>query len=198
MAGGIIKDGTGSGSTAEVDSTNRLRTRAVSDTSTIEALQDGRSFFLGTGIVALTTDCASQLLHLQNCDCRDILLTQVIITFGESKNCACVILTGDYKSTLHVNATAGTLICCGACGFVINNNVGSGLTACVIAKVGSEGSTIVGIAATDLHPEAKRIILTNLAIIPKGGSVSFGVIPPTGNASMDAQLGIAFHFIEVT
>ena len=193
----IIKDGSGRGNEVKVDTTNRLRTRSVSDTSALEALQYGRSFFVSTGIVTLTSDCASQLLHFGNCDCRDIFISQLVQVFGEAK-AGCTILTGDYQANLYVNATTGTLICCGACGIVINGNTGSGLTACVTVKVGAEGSTVCGFAATDLHPESKRVEINDLAIIPKGGSVSFGIIPPTGNTSMKTQIGLTFYFIEAT
>lgn len=193
MAGGIIKDGTGSGDTAEVDSTNRLRTRTVNSTSSIEAIEDGRQFFFSTGIINLTTDTASQLIYLKNCDCRSMFIEQIVQVFGAS-TCG----TGDYKANLFVNSTSGTLICCGAPGFVINSNVGSGLTACVTTAIGAEGSTVVGFPATDLHPNSGRVEIFNLAIIPKGGSLAFGVIPPTGNMSMDTQISLTFYFIEDT
>ena len=189
----IIKDGSGAGSEAKVDTTNRLRTRTVSDTSAVEAIQDGRSFFVSTGVVTLTTDSASQLLYVKNCDTRDLFISQLVQVFG-----AATCGAGDYQANLYVNSTSGTLICCGACGVVINSNTGSGLTACVIVKVGSEGSTVVGFAATDLHPESKRVEINDLAIIPKGGSVAFGIIPPTGNMSMRTQIGLTFYFIEET
>jgi hypothetical protein len=189
----LLKDATGTGNGTKVDSTNRLRTRTVSDTSAVEAIQAGRSFFVSTGIVTLCSTCASQLLYLKNCDDRDIFITQLVQVFGAS-TCG----TGDYQANLYVNATTGTLICCGACGIVINSNTGSGLTADVTVKVGAEGSTVVGFAATDLHPESTRVEINDLAIIPKGGSVAFGIIPPTGNMSMRTQIGLTFYFIEET
>ena len=96
----IIKDGTGKGNAAKVDTTKRLNTRAVNNTTAVEALEDGRSFFVSTGIVTLTSDCASQLLYIKNCDARDMFILNLIQVFGASTGG-----TGDYKSQLFIGSS---------------------------------------------------------------------------------------------
>ena len=190
----IIKDGAGSGDVVEVDSTNRLRTRSVSDTGDVEALKDGRAFITATGVVNLTTDCVSFLIHLKNCDDRDIFVYEILSSTGTS-TCG----AGDRIHRFAFCPTGGTLICCGASSVISNLNLGSGLNAsCVTATVGAEGSTIVGFSTTSLFPEAARQTLTDVAVVPKGASFAIGVTPPTGNTSMNAYFAIKFYFIEDT
>jgi hypothetical protein len=47
-----IKDGTGSGSLAKVDSENKLETRAVSSTETQNAVGDDRAWNINTGWIS--------------------------------------------------------------------------------------------------------------------------------------------------
>ena len=72
MAGGIIKDGTGSGNTAQVDISNKLNTRAIISPSIHEAAEVGEAVFVSSGFVTLTTTCQSAILWYQNDEDRDL------------------------------------------------------------------------------------------------------------------------------
>ena len=188
----IIKDGTGTRNTAKVDNTNKLHTRAVSDNGAVESLKEGKAFILSTGVVNLTSDCLSFLIYLKNCDTRPIFVYEILSSTGAS-TCG----NGDRIHRFAFCPTGGTLITCGACIAVSNLNLGSAICArCVTAHKGEEGSTIAGFATTSLFPEAARQTLTDVAVVPKGGSFAIGVTPPAGNLSMNAYFAIKFYFIE--
>ena len=149
---------------------------------------------MATGVVNLTSDCVSFLIYLKNCDDRDIFVYEILSSTGAS---TCGV--GDRIHRFAFCPTGGTLVNCGTCVTISNLNLGSALSAsCVTARKGAEGSTIVGFSTTSLFPESARQTLTDVAVIPKGGSFAIGVTPPAGNISMNAYFAIKFYFIEET
>ena len=190
MAGGIIKDGTGSGCTAKVDTTNRLRTRAVVSCTIHEAAEAGCAQFISSGAVTLTTSCQSAILWYQNDECRDLLITEVFFSVGSSTGG-----TGSVLFAFRKNAT-GLSSCVGDALFT-NPNFGSSAVFCSISEQGEEGATVTGGCAT----AAFFIALdgtTELAatlVIPKGKSISVQVTPPVGNTSVVVAVALRSHFI---
>ena len=193
----IIKDGAGSGDVAEVDSTNRLRTRNVSDSSVEEAFKDGRAFIFSSLPVTLTSDCISYIMFLQNDCTRDMFAFLQLTDFGQSVDCMCAVLTSDYQSSFILCPT-GNIVNCGAVGFIANLNLGSGLSATAVGRRGAEGTTACGFANTGFFTGPGRLEVPNLLVIPKGKSFAVAVTPPTGNVSMRAQVTVKFYFIEET
>ena len=193
----IIKDGSGAGNEAKVDTTNRLRTRTVSDTSIEEAFKEGRAFLFSSGTQTLTTSCESYIMYIQNCDTRDMFAWILITCFGQSVNiCGCV-LTGDYLSAFILCPT-GCITTCGTIGVIPNLNLGSGLTACAVGRRGGEGTTACGFANTGFFSGPGRLEVENLLVIPKGKSLALSITPPAGNVSMRGQVTIKFYFVEDT
>ena len=62
----FIKDGTGSGYRAEVDSKNRLRTMAVVESGGTTAALVGDLYNINTETINLTSANASSLLYIKN------------------------------------------------------------------------------------------------------------------------------------
>ena len=188
----IIKDGAGSGDTAKVDSSNKLEVRSIDTTEFQSGIIDGRVFVVSSGVVTLTTACASGLLYLKNCDCRDMLISKLVINLGNSTG-GC----GNFTSTITICPTGGTLICCGAVAPAANLNFGSGLSACVTSTAGTEGSTVTGgIPVSDIHALANRREIVDVALLPKGVSLAMSITPPAGNCSVDVNINIAIQFVE--
>ncbi len=61
-----IKDGTGTGNLARVDSENKLAVRAVQETEFEKAVLGGRAFNINTEFLTITSDTEHALLYLKN------------------------------------------------------------------------------------------------------------------------------------
>lgn len=189
----LINDGTGSGNSAQVDSKNRLRIRGLVDNPVTGAVDDGRAFVIGTGLVNLTSADHSHILYIKNTGAADLHVDITSFQFGVSTGGS-----GDYQSTFTSNPTGGTLISGGAAGVAVNVNGASANTLSATVLVGSEGSTISGGAGiTDLFVQGR----TSLALetrIPKGKSISFSMKAPPGNTSCDVALSVRVYEVDAT
>jgi hypothetical protein len=188
----IIKDGKGSGKSAEVDNTNRLHTRGIVTNLYQQALVDGKAFFISSGIQTLTSGTVSHLLYVKNNDDRDLLVDLSIVNMGVTTGGS-----GDFTFTITLNPTAGTLIASGAAGVAANVNLGSALTADLTITTGSEGSTLTdGVPIPNVLSHPGRETVKDTVVIPKGSSLAMGATPPSGNSSMAVQFGLQVLFLE--
>ena len=191
MAGGIIKDGTGSGNTAQVDISNKLNTRAIISPSIHEAAEVGEAVFVSSGFVTLTTTCQSAILWYQNDEDRDLLISEVFFTVGPSSGG-----TGSVSFAFRKNAT-GLSSAVGDALFT-NPNFGSETVFCSTSERGEEGATVTGGC-----PTAGFFIALNgttelsaTLVIPKGNSISVQVTPPAGNTSVTVAVALRSFFIK--
>ena len=185
----VIKDGL-TGNTAKVGSDNKVHTRSVQTNSFQEALLDGRSFRLASGVQTLTSDTLSEIIYVKNNDTRDMFLEEVITTFGNSN------VTGDILVGFKLNPPTGTIIDDAVGIFALNTNIGASSVADVAAYSGGEGKTADGIAGFSLFSEAGIYSNKSVAVIPHGSSFTLSVTPPAGNTSMNTQIVIRMFFIE--
>lgn len=194
MSRTIIKDGTGTGKTAKIDSTNRIFTRGVVTNLYQQALVDGKAFFISSGVQTLTSANISYLLYIKNNDDRDLLVDLSIVNMGVTTGGA-----GDFTFTITLNPTAGTLVSGGSTGVAANVNLGSATTANLTVLTGVEGSTLTdGIPIPNILSHPGRETVKDTVVIPKGSSLAMGATPPTGNTSMGIQFGLQVLFLEET
>lgn len=66
MSNFVIESGVKNSNKAEVDGNNRLQTKATTETRQSEAANNGDSYNLNTGTIALTTDSQSALAYIKN------------------------------------------------------------------------------------------------------------------------------------
>ena len=191
MAGGIIKDGTGSGDTAKVDLSNRLNTRSIISCSIHEAAEAGEALFVSSGLVTLTTCCQSAILWYQNDECRDLLITDVFFSVGSSTGG-----TGSVTFAFRKNAT-GLSSAVGDALFT-NPNFGSNTTFCSTSERGEEGATVTGGCATAGFFIALdgTTELSATLVIPKGKSISVQVTPPASNTNLVVAVALRSFFIK--
>ena len=190
----IIKDGTGTGNGAKVDSLNRLHVASVSASPQKDAIRDGRYFGTNTGFLTLTSDNESAILYLKNTSDTPFFLDVFRLVVGVSTNGV-----GPGKIRIQVNPTGGTLISNAVAAPFINTNLASTNTFDGIGYVGVEGDTVTGeagentlltVGAPDFYDEEL------LAVIPKGTSISVTYEPPTGNTSMEVNLNFTGYYID--
>ena len=99
------------------------------------------------------------------------------------------------------NATAGTLISCGATVTPVNANFASAKLLVGEFLQGTDGSTVTD--GTEflrtIVPSftSRNIIPFDSVVIPPGASLSLQFKPPAGNTSLKAQLGVNFFRREI-
>jgi hypothetical protein len=181
----IIKDGSGTGNEAKVDTDNRLYTKADVTDNVGTATLEGDAFVVSSSIVNLTTSCCSQILYLKNNECIDIVLTEFSIIMGNTTGGA-----GDFILTFTFCPTGGTIVCCGTVGGALNFNLGSASLLASDVRIGAEGSTIIGGAGgQDLFPNVDRYTVPTRITLTKGDSLSIGIQPPAGNTNVNVSVG---------
>jgi len=187
----VIKDGK-SGTTATVDSRNRLLTFATSESAQTIATLNGDTYTVNTDVINLTSANASAILHLANTDTVDWVLTRIFVNIAASTGG-----TGELAIEVISNATAGTLISGGSTVTPRNLNFGSPKLLSSTVLSGVEGSTVTdGISVIDtiVPTDNTRFLITGDSVVLEPASqASIRVTPPSGNTSLNVQAGFVLH-----
>lgn len=188
----FIKDGTGSGYRAEVDSKNRLRTMAVVESGGTTAALVGDLYNINTETINLTSANASSLLYIKNTNLTPWVLDRVFYNAGTSTGGS-----GDFLAEVIANPTTGTLITSGTAITPHNLNFGSSKTLTATTLKGAEGSTITDgtvRVSTIIPTSGSRVLISFDAIILEAGSsLAIKITPQTGNTAMNIQVGLNLH-----
>ena len=187
-----IKDGTGTGYRAKVDSDNHLHTRSVSESGGTDAALSGNLFNINTETIELTSANASALLYMKNTDTVPWVVNRVFYNAGPSTGG-----TGDFLAEVVANPTTGTLVSGGTALTPHNLNFGSSneLTGTVLK--GAEASTITDgtVRVSTIIPVAGARVLISFdsIILDVGSSIAVRITPQTSNTSMDIQVGFNLY-----
>jgi hypothetical protein len=186
----VIKDGR-SGRSAGVNEKNQIESFATSRAELTDSLLNGDAFIITTPAINLTTDNLSAILYLENTNSATWIMNRFFVNIGPSN------VSGEHQFQLLANADGGTLVSAGTDFPAANLNFGSAKTLDAIIKHGAEGST-----ATDAQTiidsivpatGARTALIGDNFIIPPGTNAVVTVTPPTGNTSMNAQVGFLLH-----
>jgi hypothetical protein len=181
----VIKDGTGSGFQAKVDSENNLRVRAIQRSELAHALDEGRTWNIGSGFLTLTNDSQTPLLYIRNTGIIHlevdlyVLLTKAS-TGGDGSDGLVEVLR---------NPNGGTIVTDEAAAAVVNTNFGSANEPTIDAYTGGTSKTVTGYDATMRSKVGaeNRLLLGILTKLPKGASLCVAYTPPAGNSSMEVE-----------
>lgn len=188
----VIKDGTGTGNTAQVDNKNRMRTFATTETGGTEAAFSGDLYNVNTGTVALTTANESALVYMKNTDSVPWVFNRVFYNAGPSTGGS-----GDFKADVIANPTTGTLISAGTALTAHNLNFGSSQTLTSTTLKGVEGSTVTDgtVRVSTIIPAAGTRVLISFdsIILEPGSSIAVAITPQTGNTAMNIQVGFNLY-----
>jgi len=179
-----IKDGTGGGYAAKVDSENRLHTHAFNVTINQVAALSGDTYTTNTAIVNLTSDSESAIFYIKNTGTDDILVFEQFLIIGTSTGG-----TGSPTIKYSTNADASSSIITTA--LVIepaNRRLASANILSADVFKGAEAETIVG--GTQTSFVTNGFFNTSPFAIPKGVTMTVAIIPPTGNTSFDVTFGL--------
>jgi stress response protein SCP2 len=189
----IIKDGVGTGNQAQVDTTNRLRTRTVSATESEEAAKEGNAFNLNTGVITLTSANESAVMYVKNNDSDTFHIESIALGIDNATG----ITAGDqFKITIVRNPTVGTIVSDAVdVDINVNRNFGSVDTITSDVYKGGEGKTLTdGIDALLLYQgDSGRLFAGITLMLPKGTSIGIKIDPPAGNTSVDCYVALIGH-----
>lgn len=178
---GTIKSG-GSGDVAKVDITNRLFTRSVSRTESLDAGLNKTGFFISTPKITLTTDAESVIWLYRNDEDKDLVLNYTII----SASTATGATDNVYESARFAGSGLAMANGSGVEVPVVSTILGVQKSLANTSEIGQTGASITGAAdSTSLFIETGRPYRDpTTVILQKGISIGGSITPPTGNTSM--------------
>ena len=192
----FIQDGAGTGLRAKVNSSNRLTVDSIETTAESLASSSGDSFNVSNDIVEITSDAQTALIHIENTNSEDWVITRVYFHFGGSTGGV-----GSGEFCMVQNATTGTLVTGGTTAIPVNANFGSAKFLVGNFLQGTNGSTVTN--GTEflrtIVPSftSRNIIPFDSVVVPPGASLSLQFKPPVGNTSLKVQLGVNFFRREI-
>lgn len=186
-----IKDGTGDGHSAQVTSSNKLMTLAVSESISAHHAFHGDAYNLNTGNITLTSASKSAVLYFKNLEDSDLVVTGLFYLIGNSNTSG-----GDTLIQFERNPTGGTVVSAGTSFTPVNRNFGSSKTLNVTCESGAEGKTLTGgtVAIESIFSgPGRKSLSVGAVIIPRGASLGVTVTPQTNNTSQDFQIALSVY-----
>lgn len=198
MSSIIIKDGTGSGLTTKVTSSNRLLVDSTSEDIADHAADSGDKFNVNTGDITLTSAAKTSVLYVKNNSDDIMVVTGLIYNLGNSTGGS-----GDCLIEVIRNPTAGGIVTNAnntaiGTGTEANFNFGSAKTLTANTYKGATGETAFTdgntFITTRLATSSGRTLVALGAVqLPKGSSIGINYTPQTGNTSQKCQFAITVY-----
>lgn len=187
----IIKDGTGSGNSAQVTPSNKLQTLTVTEDISAHHCFEEEAYNVNTGTISLTSAGESGVLYFKNLEDEEIIISAFFYLLGTNTGGS-----GDTLVQVHRNPTGGTLISGGTAIIPVNRNFGSSRTLNVTALKGAEGLTLSGgsVVIESLFPSVGRqVISVGAIILPRGSSIAITITPATSTTAQDVQMAMSLY-----
>jgi len=179
-----IKDGSGKGYLAKVNSAQQLFTRSVTESESEDANEAGKAYNINTGNITLTTDADTPILYIKNNELDDLIISTVVIGAKTSSGGSTTDLP---EITFVRNPTAGTTID-NANAVDINSNRNYGSSNTISTSLVYKGATGETITDGDDHifvygSGSGRVALAINEVLPTGTSIGIKFKPQSGNSS---------------
>ena len=188
MSNFVLKDGK-TGTTAEVNGDNKLKTFATSQPEETTAALEGDTFTINTGDITLTSANESGVMHVKNTDNVPWILTRLFFNVGTSTGG-----TGHWRLKIIKNASAGTLLSGGTAITPQNLNFGKAATLTATALKGAEGDTVTDgteVINSIIPSDATRVLISdNPLIVEPGSTYTVTITPQASNTSFLTQNGL--------
>ena len=188
-----IKDGTGDGNSAAVDTNHRLHVQGVVTDSHEDAVRTCRAFNVNTDFITLTNATATPVLYLKNNEDQDFHVEGIAIGFGTHAGGTATDLV---EVRMIRNPTGGTIISnASITPMVSNSNFGSTRTLDADVFNGATGDTITGGEDYGIigNPDFSRLGFPIFISVPKGSSICFTVKAPASTTAMPVYVTIIGH-----
>lgn len=194
-----IKDGTGSGKSAQVDNNNQLHTFSVTETENQQSTRLGNSYNLNTGTIGLTSSTESGVLYFKNDEApingeSSFVIDAIAIGIDNQGTQA-----GACNITIVRNPTGGTLISNAvAVSMNQNRNFGSSRELDSLTYKGVEGDTLTGgndIALFYQNAGTRAYYSIDMEV-PKGSSIAVKIDTQTTAGTTNLYAAIIGHRVE--
>lgn len=188
-----IRDGTGDGYLAKVDSTNRLRSRAVESSEEHAANLLGNAYNLNTGSITLTSAADTPVAYLKNNETTNLIVTAMAVGVNHSTGGSATDMA---FITVVRNPTAGTTISNANAGAINSNrNYSSSNTLTADWYKGATGETMTDGDDHILfyHSDGNRLFATIEEVLPQGATLGIKIEPPASNTSMEVYVALICH-----
>ena len=194
----IIKDGTGQGYQAKVDSKNRIQVKAVSKDIQQFASEEKDLYRISTPVVTLTSANNSTLLYVRNdSPNRNLIVPQIVIAVGNSTGNS----AGDLVTSIgRANVTGGTIVSGATAASLIPLNLSVATAPPIVAYSGVEGSTntvAADVPSYAAFPQESITFNPFFIVVTPGNNFIISITPPAGNTSMTAQVTVRCYYEEV-
>lgn len=185
-----IKDGTGHGYVAAVNSKKRLLVRATNVEQRLKTALDGDYYEASTGVLTLTDANEFWPLYIENSDTqgRTIIIDRVFVDVWASTGGSDGCKIEYYKNPGYSGGTAIS---------PVNTKFDS-----LVAAPGVFLKSLSSITGTEwwagyVATESSNIIDEGRIVINPGRSFGIAIVPPTGNTSMQVNINIGFYYLDV-
>ncbi len=184
----IIKDGTGTGKTAKVNTDNKLETVTIATDIQQDASINRKLFRISTPVFTLTSDNNSVLLYVKNDDPNNnLIVPNIVIAVGNSTG-----NTGDLVTSIgRANVTGGTIVTDQTAASLIPLNLSVTTAPAITAYSGGEGKTntyALDVPSYAGFPQESVTFNPFFITVAPGNNFTISITPPTGNTSMTAQV----------
>lgn len=187
-----ILDGKGKGIAAQVDSSNRLRTHAVTKSEGLHSSEEGNGYNINTGLITSVNGNAS-LLYIKNNETKDLVIESIIVGIFEG-----ITHSDDPYMSIIRNPTGGDIISdATAVQSNVNRNFASNNVLVADVFKGKVSGTVTGgstLGIFQLTPATRTVIPVNL-ILPKGTSVGLTLTANVGSGSASVYAA-AFTYLK--
>ena len=186
-----IEDGSGKGYLVRVDSNNRLRTKAITESEAFNATENGNSYNINTGLISISGDAT--LLYFENTGDSDYVLEAIAL--GEFEG---ITHSDDPYITVVSNPTGGDLISdATAVDINQNRNIGSSKSLSANVYKGKVGGTLTGGNNAHHFPYtinwSGRSFFTFSLLIPKGSSIGIKLTANVTSGSANLYCALIGH-----
>jgi hypothetical protein len=187
----IIRDGTGSGDAAKVNSDNKLETVAISTDVQQNASLDRRLFRISSPVLTLTGTGNSSILYVRNDDPNNNLIVPALIVSvgGSTGASADALVTGIGRA----NITGGTIVSSAQAASLIPLNLNVTTAPAITVYYGGEGFTStypLDIPSYQGYHQNVNDILPFFITVNPGNNFVISFTPPAGNTSLDVQVSV--------
>ena len=184
-----IIDGTGTGTFAKVDSTNRLETHSVTLTERNEAVQNGVGFELGAPPTNFTVATETALIFIKNDGNNPLVITRWEFSGAES--------TGGTSDVTLLKLYQGvTSITNSSPGGAVNSLFGSNISLDATISLGNGSTSAVTGGSAFGSAFVKYLgqsVFDGPWVLPQGQSIALTVTPPASNTSMLFGVRVLVH-----
>lgn len=191
-----INDGTGQGWIAKVDSTNRLKTRSISENGRVEGSANGETFIIGSPFLTQGGTAENGLLYFK----FDEDMAFYATTFSSQARFTTGGTTSNYLIQAYRDISPSALTGTWVDTTPLNLNFGSSNALAGTFKWGSptgatgfSGNPIIQLG----FPINTFNQIESALVFPKGSSILLTVTPPSGNTSMPVNFNITVSKLNI-